>query len=332
MRIIGLITENDGAAYHRVFLPLMLLPGVDCHLTNKITEEQLEKGCDILYINRLAPYDTLEQIQEWKKKYGFKLIVDIDDFWFLDAHHIFFDIWKEDKITDKILSFIESADWVTCTHGRLYTAIKEINNKVAILPNAIPQEGQFNITRTQSDKVRLFWAGSITHQKDVEILRGPMQRLTELTNKVTPVLGGYTHSDVWSAIVAAYTNGLKLKPILHKGTSPANYYSIYQDCDIALIPLLETSFNRYKSNLKVLEAANVGAAVVVSNVHPYKFFPDNLVSYVNTQKDWYIHIKTLVNNKSYREEQGLKLQEYCRTNYDFQHINKERLELCNSLM
>ena len=86
-------------------------------------------------------------------------------------------------------------------------------------------------------------------------------------------------------------------------------------------------FNKYKSNLKILEAANIGCPVVVSRVHPYLDFPEDLVNYVDSQRDWYGHVKMLLDNPEFAEEQGKKLKDYCQRVYNFEAINQKRKDL-----
>ncbi len=56
---------------------------------------------------------------------------------------------------------------------------------------------------------------------------------------------------------------------------------MYLESDIKLIPLRKSTFNGYKSNLKILEAAGKGIPVIVSKVNPYLGFPEDVVYYEN---------------------------------------------------
>jgi hypothetical protein len=67
-------------------------------ITNKLTEEQIEKGCDALVINRFAFYNQPDEIFNWRDKYGFKLIIDIDDYWNLSAGHILAYDWEVNNV------------------------------------------------------------------------------------------------------------------------------------------------------------------------------------------------------------------------------------------
>ena len=70
-------------------------------------------------MNRMLHNVTPEQMNIWRKKYGFKLIVDNDDHWDLGASHILSESYKENKVSEQIIAWIRIADLCTCTHERL---------------------------------------------------------------------------------------------------------------------------------------------------------------------------------------------------------------------
>lgn len=65
--------------------------------------------------------------------------------------------------------------------------------------------------------------------------------------------------------------------------------------DIAIAPLLSTVFNASKSDIKWQEATRMGAAVVASNVGPYKALPAGTVKTVdNSEQQWYDALSKLL--------------------------------------
>lgn len=351
MRIIGLIQPGSGPTYHRIQLPLLLMPDVDAYLTNLIRESDFDKGCDIVYVSRYAFYNELDQLIQWRDKYGFALIVDVDDYWVPDRHHILYDQWQDKDIAGQMIAYLKAADLVTCTHARLAAEVQHYNTNVHVLPNAIPgYYEQFQTRPVPAETIRLFWQGSNTHKKDIDILRGPLKRVSsdpDLMQSVHMIYCGYLKGGVTTNIhangtytltientqcdemVSAYTNGLKLNGSIFEGKPLDEYYTFYRFCDIAIVPLLATRFNGFKSNLKVLEAANVAAPCIVSKVDPYLNMP---VNYVEKQTDWYKHIRALVKDEAWRLESGLELQAFCNEHYNFDKINAERKQLCESLI
>ena len=299
-------------------------------MTDTISEKTFEGNYDIVILNRMLANITPEQMVEWRKKYGFKLIVDNDDYWHLDASHILFQQYIINSVPQQIINWIQVADLCTCTHERLAEEIYKLNTNVEIIPNAIPYgEEQFILDKKPSDLVRLFWSGSGTHGRDIEILRNPMKRINF---PVRTIIAGYNEGEkpIWDGMIAAFTNGLKLNPTIYNFNQVTEYMAAYCDSDISLIPLVDNKFNSMKSNLKVLETASKKNPAIVSNVHPYKgFYP---ACHVNSQKDWYYWIKMLVNDKDARTHYGNALYEYCNKNFNLHEVNKQRFAIYSKLI
>ncbi len=321
MKIYG-IYDKSGPKYHRVLMPLYLMPGVDV-VIEPVIDEELLKDCDILFINRVVGHTRLADILDLRAKYGFKLVVDFDDHWQLDPSHYLYNTYQKYNASELMEAYIYEADCVTVTHERLAEEVRKINPNVCVLPNAIPKTGQFDIQRTQSDLTRLFWAGGITHVNDIQLLFQPVKSFRGLPVKM--VMGGYSKKPEYYQMRNAYTRYGRMPHELIPAMPVDSYYSCYSQCDIALIPLVDNRFNSFKSNLKILEAANVGANVVVSNVHPYKDVPG--VEYVNDLLDWKRHISNLINNPDYAKMQAGILKKYVAENFDFGIINEKRKEL-----
>ena len=174
MRIITVGQRNSGVSFHRLFNPLIYLPKDYAMMTDVLTEEELEKGYDILFINRYIAGMEVDEVVRLRDKYGFKLVVDVDDYWNLDAWHILYGKYP----TQKVIDHIKVADLVTCSNNDLAVYIDELNPNWIVIPNALPYgEDQFTDVKTESDKVRFVYAGSVTHEKDIAILKNPMKRV-----------------------------------------------------------------------------------------------------------------------------------------------------------
>lgn len=317
------IYDHSAPKYFRCLLPCILM-GVEVVVNYKLEEEQLE-GVDIVFFNRMIGGTTIETVEDLRKRYGFKLIIDFDDHWRLDPDHYLFENYRRHSLSEIMEMFIRIADGVTVTHERLANEVYPLNTNVFVLPNSIPKWGQFLTKKQESDKVRLFWAGGITHRKDIELLKGPVKRL----QGVKMVMGGYVDNPEFKAMASAFTNGGRLGHELIEGLPVKDYYHAYSKCDISLIPLRPGRFNSFKSNLKILEAANIGSPVIVSAVEPYLGFPQRIVNYVEKQIDWQLHLNTLIKNKGWALEQGLLLRYYCDAHYNFEYINEARKNIFN---
>lgn len=338
MKIL-IIYDQSGPKYHRLMLPIVYMPGIEIVTSPEITED-LCKDIDLLFFNRMIPNNSINNITGWRKQYGFKIVVDFDDHWELEPDHYLYNTYKATQASDFMRAWIGEADAVTVTHERLANEVMPLNSNVHVLPNSIPREGQFLTPKQpkpvivdRKEKVppleltRLFWAGGVTHEKDIELLRYPIRELRGLP--IQMVMGGYSKTKVYHKMRNDFTNYGKLPHDLIEGLPVHEYYYMYSKCDVALVPLTETKFNSHKSNLKILEAANIGANVIVSNVHPYKDIP--YVNYVETPADWGKWVRWILDNPDEAKEQALQLQQYCSERFSFTEINKTRKRLFDSL-
>jgi glycosyltransferase involved in cell wall biosynthesis len=319
--------DGSGPKAHRILYPCSGLEkyGYEIKVVRYPQEEELAET-DILFFNRAVQGIYPEKLLEFKNKYGFNMVCDLDDHWTLDKGHPLYEGYQAHNISGKIEWFIKNSDLVFVTHDRLADEVIPLNKNVHILPNAIPKEHQFLVKKIPDEAVRLFWAGGITHKRDLELLRKPLKLIKR--DGVKFIMGGYEEKEPeWKQMAKIFTCDSTHNTMVIKSEPVHNYYHVYALCDISLIPLIDVSFNRYKSNLKILEAANIEAPVVVSRVHPYLDFPEHLVNYIDTYHTWYSQINKLIKDPILRKEQGIELRNYCDVHFDFEKINLVRKQI-----
>lgn len=113
-----------------------------------------------------------------------------------------------------------------------------------------------------------------------------------------------------------------------------NYGKLYDEIDVLLVPLFKGSiFNRYKSELKLIEAGTKGKMAIVSRTEPYTIVPDSVVHFVNPGDvgGWYQAIKYCLDNPNYVKEKALALNEYIKINYNLEAENEKRKKLFTEL-
>jgi glycosyltransferase involved in cell wall biosynthesis len=333
MRIITVGQRNSGVSFHRLFNPVIYLPKEYAMMTDVLTEEELEKGYNILFINRYIAGMEVDEVVRLREKYGFKLVVDVDDYWNLDAWHILYGKYP----TQKVIDHIKVADLVTCSNNDLAVQINELNKNWIVIPNALPYgEDQFTDVKTESEKVRFVYAGSVTHEKDIAILKNPMKRVagdSMVKNNSTFILCGYSEDkevvNAWGRMINDYMCGFKVNGYIRGALPVDQYMNFYNEADACLVPLVDSKFNSMKSNLKVLEAATKNAPVICSNVKPYSECKH--IIRVNNQSDWFNNIKKVVKDAIYRQEMGLANGEWCRENFNLVKVNQLRTQIFNAL-
>jgi len=356
--------QSNGCDYFRCVLPAIYLQkDTAWSLQNSIemlwiAKDEEKIDCDILIYNKLigTPISRLQALQ----RKGMKIIVDIDDMWVLPAGHAHAKDWNgsgNDKLTEE---HIRIADLVTCTSMKLQEVIRPLNKNTVVIPNALPfGDGVYQSgIREPHDKLAFIYAGGVSHLPDVELLRGKFQRIgtdKSITDKAEFILAGYeqvtqkvykTKQDfdqqnnnyTTRSILGPYdhmvgifkqTNSYKVIPTAHV----TQYIKCYDQGDVVLAPLVNSSWNGYKSILKVLEAASRNLPVICSNVSPYSDLrPCEGIMFVEKPDDWIAYIRKCIKEPNFVQDMGYKLSDWIREEYSLITWNETRKQLYKSLM
>jgi len=318
MRIL-LITPNKSAVtYHRLIAPHLALQETQdakVYMTTDMMDMFHPKfeGMDVIIFSRMILFDhfmvkgrkvMIEEVLDGLKKQGVKVIVDIDDYWKLDKHHILYNHLGEgfEEQTERSLRM---AHEVITTNNRLKKKVKPFNKRVHVIPNVLNKyEPQWKQKKYKKKKAITFgYTGGDTHEEDLKQMQ-------------------CTFKDVDSV---AYLEAYKwcfnrIKPY----TDTFTYADLYNDIDVNLVPLMQTTFNSCKSNLKVIEAAQKGVACAVSKVPPYTdWMPESLITF-EKGKSWE-SIKDITLEKA--QKLGKQLHEEMTETYDIDHQSQRRMEI-----
>lgn len=364
MRIQIVTRNNNGCDWYRCVLPAIYLqkdkewPQGNSIEMLWIACDEHKIDCDILIYNKLIA-TSIERLKQLQAK-GMKIIVDIDDYWLLPPGHAHEQQWNgsgNDKVTE---AHIRMADLVTCTSMRLQDIIRSLNKNTIVIPNALPfGNGIYQpITREPHDKLRFLYAGGVSHLPDVELLRGKFQRIgtdKQITDNAEFILAGYeqVNQKVYStkedydqqnnnyttklvpgpydqmSAIFRQTNSYRIIP-----TAPVtSYISCYDHADIVLAPLVDNSWNSYKSILKVLEAASRKVPIICSNVPPYSDLrPAEGIMYVEHQDDWIKYIRKSIKESQWVKDMGELMANWVWEEYSLSRWNEVRKQLYSNLM
>ena len=338
--ILPLLSYEAGCDYHRIILPLKKL-GVDFDAFTGKNVEDVLNDVKLVFFNR-TPHNMLPQLLELRKKKDFRIVVDIDDYWVLYPHHYMYHTWNKQKYGEQMIAAIKIADAVTCTTDLLRDKIVQYNKNVHVIPNAFPfGEGQFNSEKIRTEQMRFIYAGVTSHFWDIKELSIPFQKIntSTLTHPYEFVLAGYSEANeatkqMWTKMERSFNLNGKLKNYRRVNGLPIdNYMNLYGHSDVSLIPLESNNFNRFKSNLKIIEAGCKYNPAICSNVSPYSDeVPGVGVMYANNAREWAEHIKYCTQNPSFVFDMGQKLGIHVRTAYSLERVNEYRKQLFDHLI
>jgi glycosyltransferase involved in cell wall biosynthesis len=120
---------------------------------------------------------------------------------------------------------------------------------------------------------------------------------------------------------------------VRRWTLPLTHYGKhYKYCDVCLAPLIENTFNKVKSELKIIEAGMTKKVLIAQDFGAYKEFIKHgengfLVPKARNHKDWYKHIKYLIDNPEEVERISNNLHNFVKDKYSIEKTTSDRVEI-----
>lgn len=216
---------------------------------------------------------------------------------------------------------MKAADGIVVSTQYLVDICGEYNKNVFLAQNSIDWQLWGKCKNDPRPGVRIGWAGGKAHDEDLSILE-----------KVIPAILDKYPETVFCFVngASAYIRNLKskygerveIRPWVAVDKYPQMIASL--DWNIALAPLVDSSFNRAKSNLRWLEAGALGIPTVASNVGHFKETiedgTDGLLC--DTANDFVDKISMLVENKATRKRLGKKAKRKIALNFTVEAVAK----------
>lgn len=338
IKILAHYNKTVGSHYHRLHIPLEKLKDkYDITVVDTIKTDTW-KDVDIFIYNRFVnlPIYSLNLL---KKKFGFKIIVDMDDKVTIPFAHYMTKLYDSQDIPEKIILHLKNADYVICSTELLAENLKKYNKNIVVIPNGIDFDiEQFQYKEKEpSDKLRIVYPCSLSHEKDVRLLELSFKKLAQdssLKDKYIFTLAGYNDLNnksrvIWENMVKVFKLSNSYKVLRSK--TVFDYMEHYDNQDVCIIPLKDDIFNKMKSVLKLNESGAKRLAVIASNVPPYDKESEYFLP-VNKTIDWYNHVKYLINNPDEVSNLAEKLYNYNKEKYDINVINKLRIDLFDNIV
>ena len=161
---------------------------------------------------------------------GCKVILDIDDYWYLGNDHPMSLTAKQQKWHEPIIEHLKLADYVTTTTDIFKKSIEKYNKNVYVFPNAIdPDIDTFKVDDKKSDRLRFGIICGSSHLKDIELMRGVTAQLSKETlDKIQFVLCGFDTNGT-RTIHYQDTGRIEKRPILPQESVWYEYEKIITD-------------------------------------------------------------------------------------------------------
>lgn len=183
------------------------------------------------FIHQTTHEDNVARIK-WLKSQGIRVIMDIDDLWFVDVKHPMYYQIKEGKIGEKKIELLKLSDYVsTTTEVFANTITKKLGiQNVIVFPNAVnDKESQFQPAPLKTDRLRFGWLGGSSHLPDIELLKdGISVTLNNYKNQTQFVLCGFDLRGTVTEIEKD-TGKVRRRPIQPMETVWHKYEMIFTD-------------------------------------------------------------------------------------------------------
>lgn len=212
IKILFHTLDQAGVNYFRISSPAIQLdmdhsdkfhvdinPNIDWNNPNII---DYLKGYDIIHYHRQLHPEVSKMIKIAKelKDSGTKLVMDIDDYPYLDKTHPMAGIFYENKQYQEIIDNLKIADYITTTTEYFAEELRKITEKdnIIVLFNSInpdwQKQFQNNHTEDPDGKIRVMYMGGSSHGNDLKQLENVVNMLhtdIQTRNKFRIILSGF---------------------------------------------------------------------------------------------------------------------------------------------
>ena len=240
IKILAIPSDKHGVGKFRIMDPYTFIGekhSDDVHVDITFNAEDNDEyflNYDIVvfhsFIHQTTHDSNVNRIK-WLKSKGIKVIMDIDDLWFVDQRHPMYHQIKASRIGEMKIEMMKLVHTITTTTPIFAKTIMDRLNvkNVQIFPNAVNEdESQFQVNTTKSDKIRFGWLGGSSHLHDLELMsNGISSTHYSFKDKAQFVLCGF---DLRGTVTEVAPNGEKRqRPIQPSETVWYTYEKFFTD-------------------------------------------------------------------------------------------------------
>ncbi len=214
----------------------------------------------------------LTQIRRYREITGAKVVLEFDDYLPNIPTRSVYRKKLPQGVIKNMRRAIEQVDWLVVSTPVLAEEYADYHGDIRVALNGLPADAWRSLSgeRRTGRKMRVGWAGGVSHTGDLAEIRSVVQ---DLQDQVEWVFMGMKPDGV----ACEYHPGVAIDRYPEKLAS--------LNLDLAVVPLEINQFNRCKSNLRLLELGACGVPVIATVIEPYRGdLPVELVR--NRHQDW----------------------------------------------
>jgi glycosyltransferase involved in cell wall biosynthesis len=283
---------HDGRPYSSAHIRLLrplshpsLLPWIDLSAAPQLCEEPV----DLVIVDRLWREDVTgeaaEELLERAGKLGARILHSLDDNLLL-AQDVDPDRERAAARRAAVKVFAQGAHRVLVSTQPLAELVRPLNDRVSVIPNHLDERllpmgtlgtpeahrQRLNRWRQWPDRpLTVGYMGTLTHDHDLAIvvpaLRAVARRHPGRIN--IEIVGAIQRPETWSLLYGLPYRELKPGYLFTEYPTFLPWFCGRCSWDIGVAPLADLPFNRYKSDVKFLDYAALGAAGIYSRTAAY---------------------------------------------------------------
>lgn len=319
--ILVFMADNQGCGYHRCMVPLASMVDVgvaDGRIDMAIWPDHVGVAArpDVVVWQRQVEDAQIEAMARWRRALPDALFIyELDDYLEDIPPDSFHASFMPPDIKDRITRALVHVDRVSTTTEPMAVWLRTLTDaEVVVIPNALPVARMKEREARKTGKLRIGFAGGISHGGDLEILRPAMQTIGD--------------EDVTWVFFGMKPDNPPVEIEFHEGMPPVGYLDKLAslDIDLMLAPLQNNTFNRCKSNLRLIEAASIGAAVIAQDMAPYRVDNPPVFDYAITPLDWTHAISNFLHvSRAFRQRSANAMTVWAGRHYILERVLKTRM-------
>ena len=297
--------------------------GMDSFQMMDINNILRTKLFDVVIVQRILPF--LDILRVKCMEHGIKIIYETDDD-LLGVEKNSPSYEYVNRVRDSISKFIDSADIITVSTQAL--ASKFDKNKTITISNYyVDSVFDINEDIKSEGKLKLGYYGTLTHSKDLFLIKNIILKLKEKYDFDFEVIGGFNESDnvneEWFKAIELPADNMNFEKFMKWLSSNVNW-------DVCLVPLKDTPFNQCKSELKFIELAILGIPGVYSDMCVYNGVVEDGVDgfLAKTDDEWIGNIEKLISNEDLRRSIRINALNKVLRNYSIEN----RIEIWDDIL
>lgn len=358
VKIFGFEKSQSGCDWYRIKQPLLHIranKAAEVRLFHKGKDfdwfssqeaaNELENDfswADVLFVPRLSEPGLMAVLKQFQDM-GKKIVTEWDDNFMevnpLTQQYGYFgqeeyseilngeklEVWKDGKNIDLALNRetmknlkkgLSMADMVITTGPDIADAFRPLNKNIRICPNSVDINFWNKLPLMPRNDIRMGWFGGDTHYHDWVMISGVLREFMKRNPGVTLVLMGGKYDGTLKGI-----DQRRIEYHTFVDINAYPYKAAMLDLDFALIPLVDTKFNRCKSSIKWLEMGALNVPSVTSYVPPYSELMDKVENngifiQDNDLHAWMQGMETLTYNSQLRKQMGEAARKTVEQFYD----------------